>query len=136
MNELPDKIVRFDFLQIKRDMNKLCKCHDAAYIIDAQNHLVYCQHCRGIVDPFEAMSKIARNYEQFEKQSEIMLEERRKLERYKPHLIALQRLERNIGRDGEMVPCCPNCKQPFYLSELTHFANKRFLSEPILIKEE
>lgn len=129
MDELPDKIVRFDSLQIKRDMNKLCKCRDASYIIDAQNRLVYCQHCRGIVDPFEAISKIARNYEQFAKESEVMLEERRKLERYKPHSVALKRLEQNIGRNGEMVPCCPKCKQPFDLSELTHFANKRFLGD-------
>lgn len=127
MSALQNNITRFDLLQINRDVKKLCRCPEPKYVLDTQNRFVHCKYCNGIVDPFDALCKIARHYERYAEQTEAMREERRKIDKYKPHLISIKRLEQDIGKNGEMVPHCPHCKRPFEISELTSFTNRRFI---------
>ena len=94
--ELPDKIKRFDIIKVENSYKKLCQCTDFQYEIDGTNHLVYCTKCGGIVDPFEALVKIARYYERIEEQTQQLLEQRRKILNYKPHLPVIKQLEKML----------------------------------------
>ncbi len=60
MSELPEKIVRFDAVRIEYGKRKMCQCYSPHYEIDYQNKLVYCLDCGAIVDPLEALMRIAR----------------------------------------------------------------------------
>lgn len=130
MDNLPGKVKRIDVLRVEHGKRKLCECFNPHYEIDNQNRLVYCVDCGAIVDPFEALKKIARHYERLGEQVEALLEQRREIEGYKPHLVAIKELERHYrAQHFSMVPCCPRCGEPFDLPELTHWANRAFLKK-------
>lgn len=48
---------------------------------------------------------------------------------YKPWKRALKDIESSVGRKGEMVPCCPKCHEPFELSEITNYVNRKYVRE-------
>lgn len=128
MDKLPDNVKRIDVLRVEFGKRKLCECYNPHYEIDYQNRLVYCLDCGAIVDPFEALVKLARHYERIGEQVEALLEQRREIASYKPHLVVLKELEKRYrSQHFSMVPCCPRCGEPFDLPELTHWANRKFL---------
>lgn len=128
MDNLPDKVKRIDVLRVEYGKRKLCECPSPCYEVDYQNRLVYCVDCGAIVDPFEALMKLARNYERIGEQVEALLEQRREIVSYKPHLVVIKDLEKHYREQCfSMVPCCPRCGEPFDLPELTHWANRAFL---------
>lgn len=130
MDRLPDKVKRIDVLRVEYGKRKLCECFNPHYEIDHQNRLVHCTDCGAIVDPFEALEKIARHYERIGEQVETLLEQRREIANYKPHLVVIKELERRYrAQHFSMVPCCPHCGEPFDLPELTHWANRKFLKK-------
>lgn len=129
MENLPDKVKRIDVLRIEYSRKKLCRCNDPHYEIDNQNKLVYCLDCGAIVEPFEALLYIANYYERINSQVEALLEQRREIAGYKPHLIVIKELESHYRANHfSMVPCCPRCGKPFDLTELTNWANRKFLN--------
>lgn len=128
MDNLPDNVKRIDVLRVEFGKRKLCECFNPHYEIDYQNRLVYCTDCGAIVDPLEALVKIARHYERIGEQVEALLEQRREIANYKPHLVVIKDIERRYrAQHFSMVPCCPRCGEPFDLPELTHWANRKFL---------
>lgn len=117
--ELPDKIVRLDVLRVERGLRKQCICPLPHYEIDAQNRLVYCSDCGAIVDPYDALNKMAYRYEQVDEHTQYLLEERRKINDYKPRLVVIKKLEQKYrGPNHSMIPTCPRCKAAFDLAEL------------------
>ena len=56
-------IVRFDLVKINRGREKLCKCVVPHFEIDTENRIVLCQKCGAILDPFEALVKLAEHPE-------------------------------------------------------------------------
>lgn len=126
--KLPDNIKRIDVLRVEYGKKKMCQCFDPHYEIDYQNHLVYCKDCGAIVDPFEALTNIARHYDRLGDQVEALLEQRRQIDSYKPHLVVIKELERHYRANKfSMVPCCPRCNEPFDLAEIDHWVNRVFL---------
>lgn len=134
MDELPKNITRFEVLKIRRDIKKLCRCRGSNYVVDTQNHLVYCDKCGAVVSPWQALVDIATHYDRLQKEVENLLEERRKIANYQPRRVVIKQLEQQYCRGkGDMLPTCPRCGKPFYLSELTNWVNKKFY--PVLNKE-
>lgn len=125
MSELPDKIKRIDVLRIEYGSRKLCECQNPHYEIDYQNRLVTCSDCNAVVEPFMAIYEIAKHYEMLNSQVSDLLEQRREIANYKPHLVVIKNLERYYRSNNySMVPCCPRCDEPFDLNELDRWVNR------------
>ena len=125
-DKLPDKVKRIDVLRVEYKHKKLCQCvRTPSYEIDVVNRLVYCQVCGAIVDPFEALKRVASHYGGLGDQVEQLLNQAREIDSYKPHLRVIKKLEKSYR--GDMVPCCPKCEQPFDLAEITAWRNRRFI---------
>lgn len=84
MSDLPEKIVRFDAVKIEYGKRKMCQCYSPHYEIDYQNKLVYCLDCGAIVDPLEALMRIAKNTKRWDDYTQELLEQRRQIMSYQP----------------------------------------------------
>lgn len=124
MEDLPEKIKRIDVLKVEYGKRKLCECRNPHYEIDYVNKIVQCEDCGAIVEPFEALYNMAKHYERLGDQVEALLEQRREIAAYKPHLIVIKNLERET-RAG-MIPYCPKCGEMFELDEITAWHNRKF----------
>lgn len=120
MNELPEKIVRYDTLRVEYGKKKMCTCHQPHYEVDFQNKLVYCTDCGAIVDPFTAMCTIARDTKRWDDYVAQRLEEIRQIDSYKPRRVVLKELEKKYiqGDNRGLEPTCPHCGQAFPLKAL------------------
>lgn len=126
-NELPDKVIRMDVVRVEQAKMKSCECFEPHYTIDTINRLVYCKDCGAIVDPFNALTYLAEHYDRIAKWTETILEQRRQIESYKPHLVVIKQLEEQCRANKySMMPVCPHCKEPFELSDLRTWVNRAF----------
>lgn len=123
-----NKITNIETLIINRRREKNCKCIKPRYEIDTQNHLVYCQDCMAVVEPFEALIQIAMHLENINYKIECATRYKQELMNYKPHLREAKRYERMM-REKDMLPLCPRCKKPFFWNEVTEMTNKHFYKE-------
>lgn len=123
-DKLPDNVKRIDVLRIEYGMKKLCQCNNPHYMVDYQNKLVHCTDCKAIVDPFEALCNIARHYDNLGDQVEHLLKQRREIANYKPWLLVFRNLEREY-RGKQMLPICPECKEPFYFEHINMWTNRK-----------
>lgn len=123
--ELPDKIIPISMLRTNWDNKKKNLCEHGEYEVDVTNKEVTCVKCGANVNPFDAIFDITRHYEKIHRDVERLLEERKQILNWQPHLVALRELER-IYRGGTMLPCCPHCGRGVEASELTRgMVNKR-----------
>ena len=67
-------IVRFDLVKINRGREKLCQCTAPCFEVDEENRIVSCKICGAILDPFEALIKLAERPERLEETQRRMLE--------------------------------------------------------------
>lgn len=129
-DDLPEKVVRFDVVQVEYGKRKMCQCFEPHYEIDFQNKLVYCRDCGAIVDPFEALVRIARDTERWDNYTQEMLEQRRQIRDYQPRRVVIKKLEKQYvsAEHHNLEPTCPRCGQPFELEELleTGWVNREF----------
>ena len=120
MDELPEKVVRFDAVQIAYDKAKNCQCENPHYEVDYQNRMVQCLDCGAIVEPLEALMRIAKDQERWDNYTERMLEQRRQIQNYRPQLLVMQALEKQYisAEKNGLQPRCPHCACTFPLSDL------------------
>lgn len=119
---LPEKIVRYDTLRVEYGKSKMCKCIDPHYEIDAQNRLVYCMDCGAIVDPLEALIRIANDTERWSKYIEELRDQRAQIDSYGPRRVVIKELERRYNRKHGLEPTCPVCGEAFHLEKLLDVA--------------
>ncbi|MEG0380334.1 MAG: hypothetical protein RR603_01390 [Kurthia sp.] len=133
MDQLPDKLIKLDQIRIERGMGKICKCVAKKFVIDTDNRRVTCSSCGAQLDAFDAMYAMASDWERIQKEMEIVFEQRKALNEYKPHLRIIKELESKT-RTGpnKMHPICPACEEPFALEELTRFYGAKFVNAQIL----
>ena len=113
------KVVDFDILRINQAARKFCRCTTPHYELDSANRVVTCTDCGALVDPFEALRNLAHNIEHYERCAEYAIEERKKLDEYKPRLRVIKYIEEKYsGSRNSMVPSCPICGMYFDLTEL------------------
>lgn len=125
--ESDTKIVNIFPAIIERDRRKICQCEDPTYVIDENNHLVYCKECGAILDPWSVLFEIAGRWEKIaqtmarEKEKlEIWREEEKKIMRFR----GVQDITRNY-KNG-MWPVCPHCKKAFDPSSIVRFVGAKF----------
>ncbi len=123
--DLPDKIIGLDQLRISRGLEKFCKCNKRKFVLDTSNRRVTCSSCGAFVDPYDALYELAHADEERNRQVEKLLEQRKEIVSYKPHLIVIKNLEKNY-RGKKMMPISPCCNEPFMLEELYRWVNWKF----------
>lgn len=124
MEKLPDSIVQLDMVRLNRDRRKFCTCTKTTYEVDEVNRVVTCRQCGAWVEPFAALVDIASRREEREREQQRLLDQRREILNYKPHLLVMRELERGY-RGKTMLPTCPHCHRGFYFEELNHWVNRK-----------
>jgi len=124
MEKLPDSIVQLDMVRLNRDRKKFCSCAKATYEVDEVNRVVTCRQCGAWVEPFAALADIAHRHEEREREQQRLLDQRREILNYKPHLLVMRELERGY-RGKTMLPACPHCHRGLYFEELNHWVNRK-----------
>ncbi len=130
MSELPEKIKHIDIIRIEYGRKKICSCSTPHYEIDYANRLVLCTDCGAVVDPFEALYKLASHCERINSQLDMARKQAEELRNYQPRRRVLKELEQRTSRgDSTMIPTCPHCHEPFELEGLlaTTWRNKRYI---------
>lgn len=122
---LPEKIIGLDQLRISRGLEKICKCENRKFVLDTSNRRVTCSSCGAFVDPYDALYELARADEERNRQVKMLLDQRKEIASYKPHLVVIKNLEKNY-RGKKMMPVCPACNEPFMLEELYRWVNWKF----------
>jgi hypothetical protein len=117
------KIIKFTTLTINHNKRKNCECDTPAYEVDSVNREVSCKKCGAIVEPFEAIYKIAKHYEKLQEEVNRLLEQKKELAGYKPWLLTIRKLEKEC-RNGIMVLGCPHCHKGILFEEMTYWVNK------------
>lgn len=129
-DSLPEKVVRFDVVRVEYGRQKICRCVEPHYEIDYQNRLVCCRDCGAVIDPFEALMRIAIDTKRWDDYTERMLEQRRQIRNYQPRRTVIKDLEKQYisAERSNLEPTCPNCGHPFALKELlkTRWVNREF----------
>lgn len=120
--ELPENIVSIEALRINRNIDKRCNCTKRSFVVDSRNKAVHCSGCGAWVDPYDAMYELARHYERLENETRELLEQRRKIARYKPHMVVFRKLEKQY-RGRKMLLACPHCSRGFFFEELSLWTN-------------
>jgi len=128
--DLPDKIIGLDQVRINRGIGKICKCENRKFVIDTTNRRITCSSCGSVVDPYDAMLDLAIQREEHARQVERLLEQKKELLAYKPHLRVIKSLESQY-RGRKMLPNCPRCAEPFYLEELTRWMGRPYAEKRI-----
>ncbi len=123
-----DNVIHIDVLKANYARNKICKCQVPKYEIDYKNRLVYCRTCGAIIEPFEALYRLALSYQEINDEIDRAIEYKRELQNYKPFLRQAKRYEQMM-RKKNMLPICPKCREVFKWEELTGMANKEFYKE-------
>ena len=128
---LPDNVVNFTTFKITRDIKKICQCPDPTYVIDTKNRLVTCSQCGAYTDPFDALMCLAEKPERLEREVGALLNQRREIANYKPHMIVFRELEQHYrkGKHGRMLPRCPHCRNGFYFEKITGWVNEEYAKE-------
>lgn len=123
--DLPDKIIGLDQMRISRGLGKVCKCKNRKFVIDTDNRRITCNGCGAVIDPYDALYDLAHQDEQRNNQVENLLEQRKQIVNYKPHLVVIKSLEKQY-RGRKMIPSCPRCIEPFYLEEIVRWMGKPY----------
>lgn len=133
------KLIDFNILRINRAARKFCRCPNPHYELDTVNRVVTCTDCGAFVDPIEALRVLSHEIEQFERIAEYAVEERKKLDAYKPRLKVIKFLEEQYtGTRYSLIPSCPVCGEFFDLAELTNvtWREKEYHNAVIAAKKE
>lgn len=131
MEQLPDKIIGLDQVRINRGIGKVCKCKQRKFVIDTDNRRVTCNGCGAVIDPYEALVDIAENDEQRTRQVEQLLEQKKQIIACKPPQTKLFKdLEKSYRKTKSryMLPCCPECEEPFYFEHIFRWHNRQFVT--------
>lgn len=139
-----DKIKSLVGMVSKKKFFSACKCYkDNRYginyvrpqlIIDEESHLIFCDRCGAIVDPFAAMVIVADFEKQQQREWDRYMDAARRFWRiahsYKPYRVVIKEMEKNMGRgENTMLPCCPNCKKAFDPAKIDEYVNKKYVCD-------
>ncbi|MCX4303799.1 MAG: hypothetical protein OSJ66_07335 [Clostridia bacterium] len=119
------EIPNINVLRLEYGLEKICRCQDKKYEIDIQNRLVWCQTCKAVIDPFEALKYLALHIDTINESIKHAIDYRNELMNYKPYLREAKRLESQM-RHKDMLPVCPKCNNTFEWGELNCFHNRNY----------
>ncbi len=133
MDKITQKIVQIKPIdKVKKGVR--CKCYNnfrssdnkpLKLVLDSENRLLYCDHCGNIIDPIIALEMLAKTWETLYEEREYVVKCIRRAweigRKYRPWKRSLKDLEKQIGRRGENLPCCPHCDKAFRIEDITSF---------------
>lgn len=102
------QLIEFKVLQDRR--RKRGSCWHRRFEIDREGGAVFCADCNEEIPAFEALCIIARQDSLYQQRFLRLREEIVELQKYKPWLKAVKRLE-HVWRGKKMLPCCPHCRK-------------------------
>lgn len=123
MDQLPDKVINLEVLRINHNIDKRCKCQDRNFVVDSENREVTCGKCGARLDPFDSLAELARSRERITNENRRLLEERKQIINYKPHMLVFRGLEKEY-RGKKMIPYCPHCHRGFFFEEISGWTNR------------
>lgn len=133
--DLPEVVFNLELLRLDHQAKKHCEHTSAKILVDQVNHFVHCGECGAILDPFAALVRVAKSYEDVQKGVKLLLEQRKEIAAYKPHLKIIKQIEQDY-RGRKMLPCCPHCGEAFYLEELAHWTNRELVERRRAVERE
>lgn len=119
MDNLPEKVMRIDVLRIEHNSQTQCRCKKPIYELDTHNRFVYCAECGAIVDAFDALYKMAKDYDSINRDVEMALRQAKELATYKPHLRRLRDIEQHHNKN--LYPLCPNCSKAIRIENINSY---------------
>jgi hypothetical protein len=126
-----ESFVRVDLpnmVRIERNKQKRCECEVPVISIDTKNHIVECVKCNAVLDPFDALRRVAENHETMKRNLDSLRQQQKELVNYKPWLRVIKKLEERY-RGHKMLPKCPHCNQAFYLEEIELWSSEVHVKE-------
>ena len=128
-DNLPANVVRITALQARYGSKRSCQCRNPRLEVDVDAKEVLCRECKRRIDPFDALVILCDHEHQIYAETEALLEERKRLLNWRPHLLAAKAVE-NALRSRTMVPTCPHCMEALFPSDFQHMsATNRALAE-------
>lgn len=112
---------------VRKHLGKICDCTNRTILIDYENRRVECAECGAILDPFEILKELTTSDHLRYQYLKFLRQEKEELEKWKLNNrmgFALRDIASKIRRG--MIPCCPNCKIPFDLENLSHWTSKEY----------
>lgn len=134
MDNLPGKIKRIDVLRIEHNSQTQCTCRNPNYELDPHNRFVYCAECGAVVDSFDALLKLAKDFDRINKNTEALLNQAKELADYKPHLRSLKSIEKHYQK--HLYPLCPHCSRPIELEKINEYTQQLDFKRPVAFQGE
>lgn len=133
MNE-KNGILQFSLFKVEKGKEKICKCDPPHYEIDTANRIITCGGCGAVIDPFDAIARLAEYTKEYEEYQDRALE---KINSYRE--MANEELRRRFRnrafkemdsqyRSG-MLPRCPKCQEIFDPIEIDCWTNQKYYKE-------
>lgn len=122
-----DGIINFGLLKAEVNRKKLCRCQDASCTLNVNNRLVICDKCGAIIDPFDALLKIAdknQEWEEYQKKARLRAEQWQQEADRALKLMLRYKNTRRIAencKDG-LCPVCPECKKAIAPERITRWS--------------
>lgn len=133
-----DKIISIIALRQGRQNEFICRCYNnrlksqnkpPRFTVDEETHTVWCDWCGNMIEPFDAVMAITNYSDKLIKTLQEAHEEAvrvfKLVRKYKPWRRAMKNIEQSIGRNGNMLPLCPKCGEPFDLLEIERYRNRK-----------
>ena len=115
-DDLPTNVVAITALRARRHSGNGCQCPNPKLVVDVDAKEVTCERCGQRIDAFEALVRLCDHGEDLERQTKALLEQRRQLAQWKPHLLAAREVDRAL-RERSMVPTCPHCYEALFAED-------------------
>jgi hypothetical protein len=117
---MDDKPIDFATFRIERGITKVCRCFGPVQLtLDYDARLVYCSKCNAILDPFEALKKLADYRDRLWREAEAFEELAKEARKTHRRTVLFRNMERQYLNPHKMYPTCPHCKEPFGFENLT-----------------
>lgn len=127
-------VISFDLLRIERGREKICKCNPPRLVIDVQNRIVTCEYCGATLDGFEALMKLADQFDELCKYEQSMIDNANSYKELADKEWR-RRMKNKVFKDmdkqyqNDMYPYCPKCGEMINPIKITNYGNKKFYEE-------
>src|ERR1700722_9161636 len=126
------QLIEFKVLQDRRRTRGTC--WHRRFEIDREGGAVFCAECNEEIPAFEALCIIARQDSMYHQRFFRLREEIVELQKYKPWLKAVKRLE-HVWRGKKMLPCCPHCNKGIRTEDLAASGMRSIKYDQMLASE-
>lgn len=120
IEDLPEKIADIDILRIVHARGKKCYCHSPRFVMEADTRTVYCRECGAQMDAYEALRRLASNWNTVQSQVQRLRDQYTELLAWNPRRRVVKEIERRLTHkwSENEIPTCPHCHESFEVEDL------------------